>query len=351
MNHARIERLQGTAADLAGTAAGGREPVGRCRPEEEPLRGQRRPVEHADPHGRHRQRQLRAGVHPQPDGERGRTLEKIEASLERIEEGTYGTCEECGVKIPKTRLNAIPYATLCVKCASQQEQRPRRRHEGGSAQPVRRVLCHRRGRLRRRSGDQDVDVRLARDARPRRPAVVALDGRGRLPDQPQRRAPCSAWDRGWCRCLPCCRCWRALGILWWLFWAGAARRVDSSPSPWAASRPASSATSTTAWACRAWSGTVPAAAPRRPARARRPRLDPGDDRHLALADVQRGRQHVGLRRGLARLARLLDGRRRPKPKPDGLARAPRERFGVRRGHHACMVVAALRRHRAELVNP
>jgi DnaK suppressor protein len=51
----------------------------------------------------------------------GAALEKIEASLERIDEGTYGECEECGVKIPKTRLNAIPYATLCVKCASQQE--------------------------------------------------------------------------------------------------------------------------------------------------------------------------------------------------------------------------------------
>jgi len=50
------------------------------------------------------------------------TLDLIEASLERIEEGSYGQCEECGVKIPKTRLNAIPYANLCVKCASQQEQ-------------------------------------------------------------------------------------------------------------------------------------------------------------------------------------------------------------------------------------
>jgi DnaK suppressor protein len=54
----------------------------------------------------------------------GGTLDQIEASLERIEEGTYGQCEECGVKIPKTRLNAIPYATLCVRCAEQQEQRP-----------------------------------------------------------------------------------------------------------------------------------------------------------------------------------------------------------------------------------
>lgn len=54
----------------------------------------------------------------------GGTLALIETSLERIEEGTYGQCEECGVKIPKTRLNAIPYASLCVRCAEQQEQRP-----------------------------------------------------------------------------------------------------------------------------------------------------------------------------------------------------------------------------------
>lgn len=50
------------------------------------------------------------------------TLGQIEASLERIEDGTYGQCEECGSRIPKTRLNAIPYAILCVKCAQQQEQ-------------------------------------------------------------------------------------------------------------------------------------------------------------------------------------------------------------------------------------
>jgi len=50
------------------------------------------------------------------------TLDRIESALERVEDGTYGTCEECGAKIPKTRLNAIPYATMCVKCASQYEQ-------------------------------------------------------------------------------------------------------------------------------------------------------------------------------------------------------------------------------------
>jgi DnaK suppressor protein len=52
----------------------------------------------------------------------GDTLAKIEAALERLEEGSYGLCEECGVKIPKARLEAIPYATLCVKCAAQAER-------------------------------------------------------------------------------------------------------------------------------------------------------------------------------------------------------------------------------------
>ena len=52
----------------------------------------------------------------------GAALAKIQTSLERIEDGTYGACEECGAKIPKTRLNAIPYANLCIKCASEQEQ-------------------------------------------------------------------------------------------------------------------------------------------------------------------------------------------------------------------------------------
>jgi DnaK suppressor protein len=51
------------------------------------------------------------------------TLEAIEGALERIEDGLYGDCEECGTKIPKTRLQAIPYTALCVKCASKMETR------------------------------------------------------------------------------------------------------------------------------------------------------------------------------------------------------------------------------------
>ena len=49
-------------------------------------------------------------------------LDQIEAAIERIDGGSYGRCEECGGKIPKSRLDAIPYATQCVRCASQREE-------------------------------------------------------------------------------------------------------------------------------------------------------------------------------------------------------------------------------------
>ena len=49
-------------------------------------------------------------------------LDQIEAALQRIDNGSYGECETCGAKIPKSRLEAIPYAAQCVRCASQQEE-------------------------------------------------------------------------------------------------------------------------------------------------------------------------------------------------------------------------------------
>jgi DnaK suppressor protein len=55
-------------------------------------------------------------------------LEQIDAALKRIEDGSYGRCEECGHNIAKARLDAIPYAALCVRCASREETgRPRRK--------------------------------------------------------------------------------------------------------------------------------------------------------------------------------------------------------------------------------
>jgi DnaK suppressor protein len=54
-------------------------------------------------------------------GNEKEVLQQIEAALERIENGSFGKCEECGRSIAKARLDAIPYAALCVKCASEAE--------------------------------------------------------------------------------------------------------------------------------------------------------------------------------------------------------------------------------------
>ena len=49
-------------------------------------------------------------------------FDQIDGALRRIEHGSFGVCEECGMKIPKPRLEAIPYAALCVQCTSQREE-------------------------------------------------------------------------------------------------------------------------------------------------------------------------------------------------------------------------------------
>lgn len=40
---------------------------------------------------------------------------------ERVREGTYGVCRSCGARIPKSRLEAVPTATLCVPCQERRE--------------------------------------------------------------------------------------------------------------------------------------------------------------------------------------------------------------------------------------
>jgi DnaK suppressor protein len=51
-----------------------------------------------------------------------RLLFEIEDALLRVEEGTYGICEGNGERIPKARLDAIPWARYCVKCATLYER-------------------------------------------------------------------------------------------------------------------------------------------------------------------------------------------------------------------------------------
>ena len=43
-----------------------------------------------------------------------RRLREVEEALTRIEDGTYGTCAVCGREIPPERLEAVPWATLCI---------------------------------------------------------------------------------------------------------------------------------------------------------------------------------------------------------------------------------------------
>lgn len=50
------------------------------------------------------------------------TLESIETAIEKIEDGVFGVCEECAGQISKARLNAIPHAPLCIKCAQKLER-------------------------------------------------------------------------------------------------------------------------------------------------------------------------------------------------------------------------------------
>jgi RNA polymerase-binding protein DksA len=49
-------------------------------------------------------------------------LTSIDAALERIEVGTYGLCERCGKPIDEERLEALPWATLCIEDKRKQER-------------------------------------------------------------------------------------------------------------------------------------------------------------------------------------------------------------------------------------
>lgn len=48
-------------------------------------------------------------------------LANVLAALERMEEGTYGQCIECGTEISTSRLKAIPHTLKCIECAEEDE--------------------------------------------------------------------------------------------------------------------------------------------------------------------------------------------------------------------------------------
>lgn len=49
-------------------------------------------------------------------------LEKVDAAMDKIESGTYGTCDMCKGPIPEERLEALPHATLCIQCKQKEEK-------------------------------------------------------------------------------------------------------------------------------------------------------------------------------------------------------------------------------------
>jgi DnaK suppressor protein len=56
------------------------------------------------------------------DDSEERVLAAIDAALRRIDDGTYGTCLRCGKPISEERLDAMPYAELCIECARETER-------------------------------------------------------------------------------------------------------------------------------------------------------------------------------------------------------------------------------------
>ncbi len=56
-------------------------------------------------------------------GRERKLLDKIDEAINRIDEGTYGICDECGEEIRIKRLEARPVAKFCIDCKIRQEQR------------------------------------------------------------------------------------------------------------------------------------------------------------------------------------------------------------------------------------
>ncbi len=52
-----------------------------------------------------------------------RIFYELDDALKKIEDGTFGICEDCKSLIAKNRLKAVPYARLCVKCQEKREKR------------------------------------------------------------------------------------------------------------------------------------------------------------------------------------------------------------------------------------
>jgi DnaK suppressor protein len=70
------------------------------------------------------------------------TLKKIDQALVRLEEGTYGHCQECDTEIPSARLRALPFAALCRDCQAETETNVRAQRETKAFERLQRELAN-----------------------------------------------------------------------------------------------------------------------------------------------------------------------------------------------------------------
>jgi DnaK suppressor protein len=70
------------------------------------------------------------------------TLKKIDQALLRLEEGSYGCCQECDAQIPAARLRALPFAALCRDCQAETENDVRAAREAKAFERLQRELVN-----------------------------------------------------------------------------------------------------------------------------------------------------------------------------------------------------------------
>ena len=63
-----------------------------------------------------------AGVETTLERTEANLLHEVQAALDRLQEGIFGRCLNCGAVIAHERLEALPYAAYCIECERRQEQ-------------------------------------------------------------------------------------------------------------------------------------------------------------------------------------------------------------------------------------
>jgi DnaK suppressor protein len=70
------------------------------------------------------------------------TLAKIDEAMQRLENGSYGLCAECGGEIAEARLKALPFAALCRDCQEREESRSHAEREARAFERFQKEFIH-----------------------------------------------------------------------------------------------------------------------------------------------------------------------------------------------------------------